>query len=44
MRSSPCPLHESWSKLSDHLHAWARENTLEGLADAERAAEARPGG
>jgi len=40
----PCPLHESWSKLSDHLHAWARENTLAGLADAERAAEARPVG
>jgi len=40
----PCPLHESWSKLSDHLHAWARENTLAGLAEADRAAEARPAG
>ncbi len=26
--TKPCPLHDSWSELSEHVVAWAEETTL----------------
>jgi Rrf2 family iron-sulfur cluster assembly transcriptional regulator len=36
---NPCPLHASWSRLSDAVHDWASATTL---ADVERTAAFAP--
>jgi len=36
----PCPLHHSWSGLSDAFHSWSRRTTLVDLAPGRR----RPAG
>jgi len=33
---SPCPLHSSWSRLSNHLRSWANDSTLGEVADAAK--------
>jgi len=40
----PCPLHDSWSRLNDAFHAWAKKTTLADLRPGPRRARRRVSG